>query len=75
MCFFAFQQWHSYPLVAFMIALGVFLRHSALPKPYLAILYTGLGSSLFLSSFHYYKRMMVLSRLTLSNARVTTRPE
>ncbi len=72
-CFFAFQQWHSYPLVAFMIALGIFLRHSALPKPYLAIVYIGLGSSLFLSSFHYYKRMMVLSRLTLPDARIMTR--
>ena len=62
-CLFAFQRWHSYPLVALMIALGIFLRHSELPKPYLAILYIGLGSSLFLSSIHYYKQIMIHNNL------------
>ncbi len=61
-CFFAFQQWHSYPLVAFMISLGIFLRHSPFPKPYLAILYIGIGGSLFLASFHYYRKL-VLDRM------------
>ncbi|RMF02029.1 MAG: hypothetical protein D6768_09240 [Chloroflexi bacterium] len=54
-CLFAFQEWKSYPLVAFMIALGITLRSSSLPKPYLAILYAGLGLGLFLSSLQYYK--------------------
>jgi len=54
-CIFAFQSWTSYPLVAVMISLGIFLRTSSLiPKPYLAAMYLGIGSSLFLASFHYY---------------------
>ena len=51
----AFQEWTSYPLVIFMIALGISLRHYApIPKPLLGILYTGIGGGLFLSSLHYY---------------------
>lgn len=53
-CIFAFQEWKSYPLVAFMIVLGIALRSSAIPKPYLAIIYIGLGLGLFLSSLQYY---------------------
>lgn len=57
-CLFAFQRWHNYPLVAFMIALGVFLRHySPIPKPILGILYLGIGGSLFLASFRYYRQI------------------
>jgi hypothetical protein len=55
-CIFAFQKWSSYPLVVVMISLGIFLRKfSPIPKPYLASLYLGIGGSLFLASFHYYK--------------------
>lgn len=58
-CFFAFQQWHSYPLVAFMISLGIFLRkYSPIPKPYLATMYIGIGGSLFLASLPYYKKLV-----------------
>jgi hypothetical protein len=54
-CIFAFQQWTSYPLVIFMISLGIFLRkYSPIPKPWLAGMYIGIGGSLFLASFHYY---------------------
>lgn len=60
-CFFAFQQWHSYPLVAFMVSLGIFLRlYSPIPKPYLAAMYIGIGGSLFLASFHYYKTIVLI---------------
>ena len=58
-CVFAFQKWTSYPLVLFMIALGIFLRkYSPLPKSGLAILYIGIGGSLFLASFRYYYRVL-----------------
>ena len=58
-CFFAFQRWHSYPMVAFFISLGIFLRkYSPIPKPFLAAMYIGIGGSLFLASFHYYKKMV-----------------
>ena len=54
-CIFAFQKWSSYPLVAFMIGLGITLRrYSPIPKPLLAVMYIGIGGSLFLASFHYY---------------------
>jgi hypothetical protein len=55
-CIFAFQKWTSYPLVAVMISLGIFLRkYSPIPKPWLAVLYIGIGGSLFLASFHYFQ--------------------
>ena len=54
-CWFAFQKWTSYPLIAFMIALGIALReYSPIPKPYLAAMYIGIGGGLFLSSLLYY---------------------
>ncbi|MCF6278227.1 MAG: hypothetical protein L3J16_05685 [Anaerolineales bacterium] len=57
-CIFAFQQWTSYPLVAFMIALGIFLRiYSPIPKIYLATMYIGIGGSLFLASLLYYREI------------------
>ena len=57
-CLFAFQRWSSYPLVLVMIAMGIYLRaYSPIPKPYLAILYLGIGSSLFWSSIHYYRQV------------------
>ena len=54
-CLFAFQEWKSYPLVVVMVAMGITLReYSLIPKPYLAILYIGIGGGLFVSSLHYY---------------------
>lgn len=58
-CIFAFQEWTSYPLVAVMIGLGISLRNFLpIPKPYLAILYIGIGGGLFLSSLSYYKHLL-----------------
>jgi hypothetical protein len=54
-CLFSFQAWKSYLLIVFMIILGITLRHSPLPKHYLAIIYMTIGGALFLSSFHYYR--------------------
>jgi len=64
-CLFAFLSWKSYAIVAVMITGGVLLRHSAIPKPYLAVLYAGIGGGLFLSSFVYYGqlRRMAVGRL------------
>lgn len=54
-CLFAFQGWTSYPLVAFMISLGIYLRvYSTFPKSILAILYLGIGGGLFFASLHYF---------------------
>ena len=54
-CLFAFQGWTSYPLVLFMISLGIYLRtYSSFPKPLLAILYIGIGGGLLSASIHYF---------------------
>ena len=53
-CVFAFQAWKSYLIITFMIGLGVFLRHSAFPKQYLAVIYLAVGLALLLSSLLYY---------------------
>jgi hypothetical protein len=57
-CLFAFQAWTSYPLVAVMIAMGIYLRvYSSFPHSLLAITYIGLGGGLFGSSLHYYAHL------------------
>jgi hypothetical protein len=57
-CLFAFQKWSSYPLVLVMISLGIYLRRfSPIPKPDLAILYIGIGASLFASSLKYFSQV------------------
>ena len=45
----------SYIIIAVMIIMGTLLRHSEIPKPYLAILYTGIGFALILSSIRYIR--------------------
>lgn len=54
-CIFSFMSWKSYFIVALMATMGVFLRHSAIPKPYLSVLYTGIGLALILSSIRYLR--------------------
>ncbi|PKO13357.1 MAG: hypothetical protein CVU39_19325 [Chloroflexi bacterium HGW-Chloroflexi-10] len=57
-CLFAFQGWTSYPLVLFMIFLGIYLRtYSPFPKFLLAILYLGIGGGLLFASLHYFKNI------------------
>jgi hypothetical protein len=66
-CFFAFQAWTSYPLVAVMIGMGIYLRkYSAFPKPLLAILYMGIGSALFAASLHYFAHLASKYRLAFA---------
>ena len=54
-CVFSFISWKSYIIVALMIALGAILRHSPLPKPYLSVVYIGIGLALVLSSIRYLR--------------------
>jgi hypothetical protein len=61
-CIFAFQEWTSYPLVVVMVSMGIGLRKfSPIPKPWLAILYIGIGGSLFFASSHYYLNLNKVS--------------
>jgi len=63
-CLFAFQRWRTYLLVAFMIGLGIYLRrYSPIPKPYLAPLYFGIGSALFVSGLKYFLRIGSMHRI------------
>ncbi|MEW6673857.1 MAG: hypothetical protein AB1427_19360 [Thermodesulfobacteriota bacterium] len=55
-CIFGFQAWKSYILIIIMISLGMLLRHSAIPRPYLAVCYMVIGGALLLSSVIYFKR-------------------
>jgi hypothetical protein len=61
-CAFAFMSWKSYLLVAVMVTLGITIRRSSFPKPYLSILYTGIGLALILSSVRYWRVFFSLAR-------------
>jgi hypothetical protein len=63
-CVFSFMPWKSYVMVAVMITLGVLLRHSPIPKLYLAVLYIGIGTALILSSVRYLRRATPTEHIT-----------
>ncbi len=54
-CVFSFMTWRSYLIVLVMISMGITLRHSAIPKRYLSVLYNGIGLALFLSGIRYLR--------------------
>jgi uncharacterized membrane protein len=54
-CIFGFQPWKSYLLIMVMIVMGMTLRNSTVPKPYLAIIYIGFGGAMLLSSLRYHR--------------------
>lgn len=54
---FSFQGWKSYLVTVFMIALGIVLRHSAIPKPVLAPVYLGIGLALLATSLLYHRHL------------------
>ena len=61
-CIFGFQPWKSYLLILIMVGMGILLRHSALPKPYLAVIYIGIGGAMLLSSLRYHRNFLKLLR-------------
>ena len=56
-CAFSFMTWKSYLIVAIMVSMGIILRHSAIPKQYLSVLYIGIGMALILSSIRYFRNL------------------
>jgi hypothetical protein len=58
-CIFSFMPWKSYMLISIMIVLGLLLRHSSIPKLYLAVLYIGIGTALILSSVRYLRYLIL----------------
>ena len=59
-CVFSFMAWRSYIIVLIMVSMGIGLRHSAIPKQYLSILYNGIGLALFLSGIRYFRFFFLL---------------
>ena len=53
-CLFAFQSWWSYPLVVFMMGLGLALKASPLPRTWLAGMYLAIGGGLFMAGTRYF---------------------
>ena len=58
-CVFGFMPWKSYVLVMVMMATGIVLRHSPIPKLYLAVLYAAIGTALILSSIRYLRYLVL----------------
>jgi hypothetical protein len=58
-CVFAFMPLKSYILIIIMVLFGVLLRHSAIPKLYVSVLYTGIGTALILSSIRYLRYLIL----------------
>jgi hypothetical protein len=52
---FSFMTAKSYLIVIVMVSMGIALRHSAIPKRYLSLLYNGIGLALFLSGIRYFR--------------------
>ncbi len=59
-CVFSFMPWKSYILIIIMILIGFLLRHSPIPKLYLAVLYSGIGTALILSSVRYLRHLFLV---------------
>lgn len=57
-CIFSFISWKSYLIIIIMIAMGITLRHSPIPKQYLSVIYLGIGLALFLSSIRYFRNLL-----------------
>lgn len=55
-CAFSFISSKSWLLVIFMITLGISLRHSPMPKEYLAVIYLGIGMGLLLAGMRYFRQ-------------------
>jgi hypothetical protein len=54
-CVFSFMTWKSYILALVMVATGILLRLSLIPRTYLSVLYIGIGAALILSSIRYLR--------------------
>jgi len=58
---FSFMTVKSYLIVLVMVSMGIALRHSAIPKKYLSVLYNGIGLALFLSGIRYFRVFIQLA--------------
>ena len=49
-CAFAFTAWRGYLMIGLMVAIGLTLRSSSMPKQYLVLPYTAMGIMLLIGS-------------------------
>jgi hypothetical protein len=54
-CLFAFQAIQAYLVIFGMMALGIILRHSSIPREVLAVIYLAIGSALMYASIQYWR--------------------
>ena len=59
-CIFSFMTWKSYLIILVMASMGFIIRHSGIPKQYIAIIYAGIGLGLFLSGIRYVRYFRIL---------------
>jgi hypothetical protein len=55
---FTFQGWKSWLVAGGMMAFGATLRHSTVPKDWLAVVYEGVGIALFITSLMYHRQLV-----------------
>jgi hypothetical protein len=60
-CLFAFQSLQSYLFVVLMVTLGVALRLTPIPLPYLFGIYVAIGLGLEISAFRYFRQASAVS--------------
>ena len=65
-CAFSFISWKSYLIILIMVAMGITLRHSSIPKQYLSVIYIGIGLALFLSSIRYFRNLIMTGDMDVS---------
>ncbi|MGA9407135.1 MAG: hypothetical protein WBW71_08385 [Bacteroidota bacterium] len=58
---FAFTAARGYVMIGFMMALGITLRNSSIPKYYLTIPYFVMGSMLLLGSVRFYRQFVAFA--------------
>jgi hypothetical protein len=61
-CVFSFMTWKSYLIIPVMATMGYTIRHSGFPKPYISVIYTGIGLALFLSGMRYLRFFIYMIR-------------
>ena len=55
-CVFAFTDWQGYVMIALMITVGITLRNTSIPKYFLAVPYTAMGTILLIGSAKFFRR-------------------
>jgi hypothetical protein len=59
-CVFSFLAPQGYLIIALMMTVGILLRNSAIPRPYLAVVYAAIGGALLQGSAHYYRHLFAI---------------